>query len=104
MDLRVGQSIGFCWACKSAYGIGPPDDLACIRRHFICVLYSRSSLVTGNLVVQLGKISYGLYMLHYIGLLLTLSLLHPSWGWELLAAKAIGFFVTLVLALPPTAG
>jgi peptidoglycan/LPS O-acetylase OafA/YrhL len=61
-------------------------------------LYSRSSLVTGNLVVQLGKISYGLYMLHYVGLLLTLSLLHPRWGWELLAAKAIGFVVTLVLA------
>ena len=61
-------------------------------------LYSRSRLVTGNVVVQLGKISYGLYMLHYIGLLLTLSLLRPSWGRELLAAKAIGFVVTLIFA------
>lgn len=61
-------------------------------------LYSRSKLVTGNWVVQLGKISYGLYMLHSLGLLLALSVFHPVRGRQLLATKAISFVVTLVLA------
>jgi peptidoglycan/LPS O-acetylase OafA/YrhL len=61
-------------------------------------LYSHSKLITGDWVVRLGKISYGLYMLHYIGLLLALSLFHPIRGWQLLAIKAVGFVVTLALA------
>jgi peptidoglycan/LPS O-acetylase OafA/YrhL len=61
-------------------------------------LYSRSKIVTGDWVVQLGKISYGLYMLHTLGLLLALSVFHPVRGWQLLATKALGFVVTLVLA------
>ena len=50
-------------------------------------------------MVRLGKISYGLYMLHFIGLFILLDLLHPVWGWHLLAAKALGFVMTVLLAL-----
>ena len=59
---------------------------------------SRNKLVTGSWVVRLGKISYGLYMLHFTGILIALSLFHPLWGWELLATKALGFPVTIILA------
>jgi peptidoglycan/LPS O-acetylase OafA/YrhL len=62
-------------------------------------LHSRSKLVCGRWVVRLGKISYGLYMLHLTGILIMLSLLHPVWGWPLLAAKALGFVMTVILAL-----
>ena len=51
---------------------------------------SHSPLVRGSWVVRLGKISYGLYMLHLTGILIMLHLLHPVWGWQLLAAKGIG--------------
>jgi peptidoglycan/LPS O-acetylase OafA/YrhL len=61
-------------------------------------LFSDSKLLTGEGVVRLGKVSYGLYMLHYTALLLVLSLIHPRWGWQLLATKALGFAVTLVLS------
>lgn len=61
-------------------------------------LYSRSKLVTGNWVVELGKISYGLYMLHFLGLLIMLTLFHPRPGWEVLATKLSGLMVTILLA------
>jgi peptidoglycan/LPS O-acetylase OafA/YrhL len=107
--LLVGGGL-ILWICASASlsdFVGPASlrmagdrlmiALASAAILYAC-LYSRSRLVTGAPIVRLGKISYGLYMLHYAGLLITLSLLHPSSGWELLAAKAIGFFVTVVLA------
>ncbi len=61
-------------------------------------LYSRSKLLTGPWVVQLGKVSYGLYLLHLTGLLLAKSILHPVSGAALLATKAVGFVLTLLLA------
>jgi peptidoglycan/LPS O-acetylase OafA/YrhL len=61
-------------------------------------LYSRSKLLTGAWVVRLGKVSYGLYLLHLVGLLLAKSVLHPVSGTALLATKAVGFVLTLVLA------
>jgi peptidoglycan/LPS O-acetylase OafA/YrhL len=62
-------------------------------------LHSRSRLLTGNWVVRMGKISYGLYMLHFTGILLALSLFHPVSLWQLLATKFLGFVFTIVLAL-----
>jgi peptidoglycan/LPS O-acetylase OafA/YrhL len=62
-------------------------------------LDSRSQLVRGRWVVRLGKISYGLYMLHVTAILIALNLLHPIWGWQLLAAKGLGFVITVLLAL-----
>ncbi len=53
-------------------------------------LHSHRQLVRGDWVVRLGKISYGLYMLHLTGILIMLSLFHPVWGWQLLATKASG--------------
>jgi peptidoglycan/LPS O-acetylase OafA/YrhL len=68
----------------------------------VAILYaclgSRSRLVTSDWVVRLGKISYGLYMLHFIGLLFMIDLLHPRWGWTLLATKALGLALTVLLA------
>jgi peptidoglycan/LPS O-acetylase OafA/YrhL len=61
-------------------------------------LYSRSKLLTGAWVVRLGKVSYGLYLLHLVGLLLAKSVLHPVSGTALLATKAVGFVLTLILA------
>jgi peptidoglycan/LPS O-acetylase OafA/YrhL len=62
-------------------------------------LHSHSKLVRGAWVVRLGKISYGLYMLHLTGILIMLSLFHPIWGWQLLATKGLGFVMTVILAL-----
>ena len=68
----------------------------------VAILYaglgSRSRLVRSEWVVRLGKISYGLYMLHFIGLLVVIDLLHPRWGWTLLATKALGLALTILLA------
>jgi peptidoglycan/LPS O-acetylase OafA/YrhL len=68
----------------------------------LAILYaclgSRSRLVRSYWVVRLGKISYGLYMLHFIGLLFMIDLLHPRWGWTLLATKALGLALTVLLA------
>lgn len=61
-------------------------------------LYTRSKLFTGAWIVQLGKVSYGLYLLHLVGLLLAKSILHPVSGTALLASKAVGFVLTLILA------
>jgi peptidoglycan/LPS O-acetylase OafA/YrhL len=61
-------------------------------------LYSRNKLLTGAWVVRLGKVSYGLYLLHLTGLLLAKSALHPVSGSALLATKAVGFVLTLFLA------
>ena len=61
-------------------------------------LYSSSKLLRGSLIVSLGKISYGLYLLHLVGLLIAQSLFHPVWGWQLLATKALGFVMTVILA------
>jgi peptidoglycan/LPS O-acetylase OafA/YrhL len=68
----------------------------------VAVLYaclgSRSLLLRSHWVVRLGKISYGLYMLHFLGLLFMFDLLHPRWGWTLLATKALGLALTVLLA------
>ncbi|NYF79612.1 acyltransferase family protein [Granulicella arctica] len=61
-------------------------------------LYSRTKLLTGPWFVSLGKVSYGLYLLHLVGLLIAKSLIHPISGMALLGTKAIGFVVTLILA------
>ena len=62
-------------------------------------LDSRSSLLRGAWVVRLGKISYGLYVLHLTAVLIMVSLLRPVWGWQLLATKALAFLMTVALAL-----
>jgi peptidoglycan/LPS O-acetylase OafA/YrhL len=61
-------------------------------------MYSNNKLLTSGWIVRLGKISYGLYALHYTGLLIVLSLLHPRYGSNLLVAKALGFVMTVFLA------
>jgi peptidoglycan/LPS O-acetylase OafA/YrhL len=62
-------------------------------------LDSRSNLLRGDWVVRLGKISYGLYALHLTAVLIMVTLLHPVWGWQLLATKALAFVLTVALAL-----
>ncbi len=68
----------------------------------VAILYAclgcRSQLVRSDWVVRLGKISYGLYMLHFIGLLIVLDLVHPRRVWTLLATKALGLVLTVLLA------
>jgi peptidoglycan/LPS O-acetylase OafA/YrhL len=61
-------------------------------------------LVRGDWVVRLGKISYGLYMLHFIGILIMLRPAPSGWGWQLLATKALGFVMTVLLAWRRIAG
>jgi peptidoglycan/LPS O-acetylase OafA/YrhL len=61
-------------------------------------LHSRNKLLTGTWVVRLGKVSYGLYLLHLVGLLLAKSLFHPVSGTAILATKAVGFVLTIILA------
>jgi peptidoglycan/LPS O-acetylase OafA/YrhL len=62
-------------------------------------LDSRSRLLRGDWVLRLGKISYGLYMLHLTVILIMVSLLHPVWGWQLLGTKLLAFAMTIVVAL-----
>ncbi len=62
-------------------------------------LHSHSWIVRGSWVVRLGKISYGLYVLHLTGVLIMLKFLHPVWGLQLLGVKILAFGMTVVLAL-----
>jgi peptidoglycan/LPS O-acetylase OafA/YrhL len=98
------------WVASSAWlneQPGPVDMRMVLGRLVVSVsagailyacLHSHSRLVRGDWVVRLGKISYGLYMLHLTGILIMLNLLHPVWGWQLLATKALGFVMTVILA------
>jgi peptidoglycan/LPS O-acetylase OafA/YrhL len=61
-------------------------------------MYSNNKLLTSGWIVRLGKVSYGLYALHFTGLLIVLSLLRPSYGFNLLVAKALGLVMTVFLA------
>jgi peptidoglycan/LPS O-acetylase OafA/YrhL len=107
--LLAGGLLG--WVASSAWlneQPGPVDIRMVLGRLIVSLaagailyacLHSQSKLVRGECVVRLGKISYGLYMLHLTGILIMLSLFHPVWGWQLLAAKALGFVMTVILAL-----
>jgi peptidoglycan/LPS O-acetylase OafA/YrhL len=98
------------WIASSGWLIdqpGPLDMRAVLGRLVasvgaVAILYaglgSRSRLVTSDWVVYLGKISYGLYMLHFVGILIMVDLLHPRWGWQLLATRALGLLTTVLLA------
>jgi peptidoglycan/LPS O-acetylase OafA/YrhL len=61
-------------------------------------LGSNSVFLSGRWVVGLGKISYGLYMLHFTGLLVALSLLRPHNSWGLSLGKILGFVLTVCFA------
>jgi peptidoglycan/LPS O-acetylase OafA/YrhL len=65
---------------------------------FYGCLHCRNLLVNGKRIVLLGKISYGLYMLHFSGLLIALTLFRPKHGFKLLAGEGVGFVVTVLLA------
>jgi peptidoglycan/LPS O-acetylase OafA/YrhL len=64
-------------------------------------LYSSNNLLGGGTVVRLGKISYGLYMWHFTGLLIATSLfaLVHGWHWHRFGTMALGFVMTLFLAI-----
>jgi peptidoglycan/LPS O-acetylase OafA/YrhL len=107
--LLAGGLLG--WVASSAWlneQPGPVDIRMVLGRLIVSLaagailyacLHSHSKLVRGEWVVRLGKISYGLYMLHLTGILIMLSLFHPVWGWQLLATKALGFVMTVMLAM-----
>jgi peptidoglycan/LPS O-acetylase OafA/YrhL len=98
------------WIASSGWLIdqpGPVDMRTVLGRLVISVgaisilyasLGSRSWMVRGDWVVRMGKISYGLCMLHLIGVLIPMDLVHPRWGWRLLATKALGLVMTVLLA------
>jgi peptidoglycan/LPS O-acetylase OafA/YrhL len=99
------------WIVSSAWlneQPGPVDMRMVVGRLVVSVaagailyacLHSHHVLVRGQWVVRLGKISYGLYVLHLTGILLMLRLFHPVWGWQLLATKGMGLVMTVILAL-----
>jgi peptidoglycan/LPS O-acetylase OafA/YrhL len=107
--LLAGGLLG--WVASSAWlneQPGPVDIRMVLGRLVVSLaagailyacLHSHSKLVRGEWVVRLGKISYGLYMLHLTGILIMLSWFHPVWGWQLLATKVLGFVMTVILAL-----
>ena len=70
----------------------------------VAILYacldSRTRLVTNAWVVRLGKISYGLYMLHFGRDFSSCSTCSTRVGdGHLLATKALGLALTVLLAL-----
>ena len=85
-----------------------PVDLRMVLGHLLVAvsagailyagLYSTTRLLSSAWVVRLGKMSYGLYMLHLTGILMALKVFHPLWGWQLLAAKVVGLGLTIMLA------
>jgi len=99
------------WVVSSAWlneQPGPVDMRMVLGRLVVAIsagailyscLYSNSRLVRGSWVVELGKISYGLYVWHLTAILIVVKLFHPSWGWQLLAVKGLGFVMTVMLAL-----
>jgi peptidoglycan/LPS O-acetylase OafA/YrhL len=105
--LLAGGLIG--WIVSSAWLIelpGPVSMRWALGRLIVSLasgailyacLHSRSKLLGGNWVVRLGKISYGLYLLHPTGILIMLRLFHPIWGWRMLATKALGLVMTVIL-------
>ena len=107
--LLAGGLLG--WVASSAWlneQPGPVDIRMVLGRLIVSLaagailyacLHSHSKLVRGEWVVRLGKISYGLYMLHLTGILIMLSVFHPVWGWQLLATKGLGFVMTVILAM-----
>jgi len=107
--LLVGSGL-IGWVVSSAWLVdqpGPVSARMALGRLIVSLasgailygcLYSSSKLLRGSLIVSLGKISYGLYLLHLVGLLIAQSLFHPAWGWQLLATKALGFVMTVILA------
>ena len=50
-------------------------------------------------MVRLGKISYGLYVLHLSGILIMVNLLHPRWGWHCWRPRRWDLALTVLLAL-----
>jgi peptidoglycan/LPS O-acetylase OafA/YrhL len=62
-------------------------------------LYSANQLVAGSAVVRLGKISYGLYVWHFTGLLIAMSLFPRLHVWKQLVTTVLGFVMTVFLAL-----
>lgn len=107
--LLVGAGV-LGWVAASAWLVdqpGPINMRMVLGRLIVAlgaaaILYgcldSRNLLVRSRWVVQLGKRSYGLYMLHLTGIIIVQSLLGPLWGWQLLATKALGLCMTVILA------
>jgi peptidoglycan/LPS O-acetylase OafA/YrhL len=107
--LVTGGIIG--WVASAAWFIdqpGPPDMRVVLGRLIISLaavailygcLYSSNKLVVGRGVVRLGKISYGLYMLHFLGLLIVMSPFQSLHGFKLHAIQALGLVVTVFLAM-----
>jgi peptidoglycan/LPS O-acetylase OafA/YrhL len=62
-------------------------------------LHSASKILTGAWVVKLGKVSYGLYMLHFTGMVIVATLIRPLGRSQMLASHALAFVVTVLLAL-----
>ena len=83
MAMRAGASA--CFACLG--------EQFCTAASTVTI-----TLLGGRWVVQLGKRSYGLYMLHLTAILILENLLHPVWGWQLLGTKALALVMTVILA------
>ena len=107
--LLTGGLVG--WIASSAWLIEQPGvlDIRMVWGRLIvslaagailyACLHSRSKLLRGEWLVRLGKISYGLYMLHLSGILFSVSLLPAATGLRVLALKGFGLVVTILLAL-----
>src|ERR1700722_6349671 len=106
--LLVGSGI-LSWIFAYAFLLeqpGPASMRAVLGRLIVSLasgailwgcLSSRNRLLRGRWVVELGKRSYGLYALHLTGLLIVLNLFHSPSGVKLLATKAVGLIVTILL-------
>ncbi len=107
--LLVGAGV-IGWMVSSAWLVeqpGPISGRMVLGRLIISLgsgailygcLHSHSTLLRGSWVVKLGKVSYGLYLLHLVGLLMLQSLFQPVWGWQLLATKVLALLMTMILA------
>jgi peptidoglycan/LPS O-acetylase OafA/YrhL len=107
--LVTGGLIG--WVASAAWLTDQPGPLGMrmvlgrliISLASVAILYgclnSSNKLVVGRRVVRLGKISYGLYMLHFLGLLIVMSPFQSLHGFKLLATQALGFVMTVLLAI-----
>jgi peptidoglycan/LPS O-acetylase OafA/YrhL len=116
--LLPGRAVGFSllgagvasWIVASAWLVdqpGVPDQRMVAGRFLITLgagaillacLNSRNALLRSGWIVRLGKISFGLYLLHPTGILLARNLSHATAGLRLLAVKGAGLVITILLA------
>ncbi len=64
----------------------------------LAILGLRANWIRNKSVLYLGKISYGLYVLHYLGLKIAFAVVQPVGPLGFVVRLAVGLGITIMLA------